>query len=1212
MATPPLPSSLPSSIVPPSSRRRSSGGGVRPAAAATSSLTFAAIREEGSGDFLSGSGDDAGGDGDGDVDAKDVGGSLRSSRSSAVSITLDDLDPRARGRDRSSFELDPTHVARRPTPDDPAAAAVGASAGRASDGGGRRSVLAKLRSKPSFSLQPPPGSDADPPPNRRRLPVLSGSRDNAHTDTRQQQQQQQQQQPQPQGTHRHRERHATILRRSLATRSSMESRSTVGGGTNPVGAEGWNGRDPPSSSAVRDRRLQKCLAEPAWRAASLAFILILLLGPPIQDCWMPKTADDTMDVIYSISFLALLAEVVVRCIADKSYFARDCEGGTKFRYCFRTGSFMFWFDTISLFTIFARISYINPRRTQITQWQVHLDGMGFPTSSRSSSPLNFNWSLLLTVARVGLMARFIRTSVLVNLTGVLFWTRFFSPAFWWRKLRSKCRRAKKKKREHALISQRVLASTSRVNRDDHDASAFSVSTLGDSRRRSARSSRRYSATELEGDHLETCEEEAESPTPVPEEIPRSTAGATGFFRRRFSRKESDSATGSLDAEPSQAPGANLLLGKDPDDSGSHVGAAMREITGQRIATGALMALLVTLVCNWHEADTTNVLTMSTLYGQTANPRFARQSVDVARSSVIPSLFNYTRANSTGAIFSATYELNSGDVSDLREREICRVEVRMDGSDVYTYGLFDNSEVTRSDAKVELVTEILLLIVWILGVASFAGPIMRLIVQPIERMVRLLSMLMKDPLGYQSTPQYRKLKHEEDEIASKSLYSKEVLKGMETNFLMSTILRIGSLMRVGFGSAGVEIIRNNLERGRHKDVLYLSREGSSVSCIFLFCDIRQFTDATECLQEEVFVFTNKIAAVVHSICHSYGGSANKNIGDAFLVTWQLDETPSENGHDREDAFGSSSRNLNIGDSDFYANNNQADKALLSVVKISMALHYDDYYVDGMQEAARDRLLEKLSKRKGPIVQMGIGLHAGKAVQGAIGSQRKLDATYISESVERSEFLESSTKQYSVPLLMSDAFYNLLGSSNRLRCRKIDQLLLLTGEDGDLTDPHDILDSGEKMSIYTFDMDIDALWKPPGAEDDVSTTSTTEVEHRRPHAASFTKRRPGLARRASLTAKEFPTALRGSNVRSSLVRREGSRDLEESIQAVMAEDQDEKSQNKKSLVLPTGVRHYNERVWTEKDIKDIRKVYVSSGIIFPKYKEGNSTRRRSFNR
>ena len=149
------------------------------------------------------------------------------------------------------------------------------------------------------------------------------------------------------------------------------------------------------------------------------------------------------------------------------------------------------------------------------------------------------------------------------------------------------------------------------------------------------------------------------------------------------------------------------------------------------------------------------------------------------------------------------------------------------------------------------------------------------------MTELLSLMVKDPLGYDDTPQFKQLKDEQDQSsdADAYLWPPTVLKGMETNFLMSTILRIGSLMKVGFGNAGVDIIRNNLERGHHKDVLLLSKQGGEVSCIFLFCDIRQFTDATECLQEEVFVFTNKIAGVVHRICHSYGGNANKNIGDA---------------------------------------------------------------------------------------------------------------------------------------------------------------------------------------------------------------------------------------------------------------------------------------------------------------------------------------------
>ena len=239
----------------------------------------------------------------------------------------------------------------------------------------------------------------------------------------------------------------------------------------------------------------------------------------------------------------------------------------------------------------------------------------------------------------------------------------------------------------------------------------------------------------------------------------------------------------------------------------------------------------------------------------------------------------------------------------------------------------------------------------------------------------------------------------------------------------------------------------------------------MSCIFMFCDIRQFTDATECLQEEVFVFTNKIAAVIHSICHSNGGSANKNVGDAFLLSWLLDEAPVEKGEKEDDPF-KTSNHINTGNPEvLHANSNQADKALLSVVRISMALYYDKYFTDGMNEEAKHRLLTKLSKRKGPIVQMGFGLHAGKAVQGAIGSQRKIDATYISESVERSEFLESSTKRYGVPLLMSDSFYNLLSPYNRYRCRQVDQLIMLTEESNGLSDPHEILDSGEKMNIVS---------------------------------------------------------------------------------------------------------------------------------------------------
>ena len=295
--------------------------------------------------------------------------------------------------------------------------------------------------------------------------------------------------------------------------------------------------------------------------------------------------------------------------------------------------------------------------------------------------------------------------------------------------------------------------------------------------------------------------------------------------------------------------------------------------------------------------------------------------------------------------------------------------------------------------------------------------------------------------------------------------------------MSTILRIGSLMKVGFGSAGVEIIQKGLEKGSGGSKLFLNQNGSIVSCIFLFCDIRQFTDATECLQEEVFVFTNKVAAIIHSICHAYGGSANKNVGDAFLMSWSLEDSEgeedvSETVGDRfipsggGSMFGASGNQLS-------ANSKQADRALLSVVKISIALCHDQFILESLTEEPQKRLLAKIAKRKGPVVQMGFGLHAGTAVQGAIGSQRKLDATYVGEHVEMAEYLESSTKKYGLKMLMSDSFHQLLKLRLQCRCRKVDQVMF---DDDDGINDADAIKDGKIMELYTFDMDVDALWKP----------------------------------------------------------------------------------------------------------------------------------------
>jgi hypothetical protein len=75
-----------------------------------------------------------------------------------------------------------------------------------------------------------------------------------------------------------------------------------------------------------------------------------------------------------------------------------------------------------------------------------------------------------------------------------------------------------------------------------------------------------------------------------------------------------------------------------------------------------------------------------------------------------------------------------------------------------------------------------------------------------------------------------------------------------------IIRTGSLLAIGFGQAGGAIIAENLKKG---DAVNPLIQGNKMVAIFGFCDIRNFTDMTEILQEDVMLFVNDIAHIVHT-------------------------------------------------------------------------------------------------------------------------------------------------------------------------------------------------------------------------------------------------------------------------------------------------------------------------------------------------------------
>ena len=90
-----------------------------------------------------------------------------------------------------------------------------------------------------------------------------------------------------------------------------------------------------------------------------------------------------------------------------------------------------------------------------------------------------------------------------------------------------------------------------------------------------------------------------------------------------------------------------------------------------------------------------------------------------------------------------------------------------------------------------------------------------------------------------------------------------------------------------------------------------------------------------------------------------------------------------------------------------------------------------------------------------VKMGYGLHVGWAIEGAIGSEYKIDASYLSPNVNMASRLEAATKQFGVPILISGELYSILSVKTKARCRHIDTVTVK----GSLV----------PLELYTIDLD-----------------------------------------------------------------------------------------------------------------------------------------------
>merc|ERR1719253_1229910 len=249
--------------------------------------------------------------------------------------------------------------------------------------------------------------------------------------------------------------------------------------------------------------------------------------------------------------------------------------------------------------------------------------------------------------------------------------------------------------------------------------------------------------------------------------------------------------------------------------------------------------------------------------------------------------------------------------------------------------------------------------------------------------------------------------------------------METVILEKTIIKLGSLLVLGFGEAGANIIGHNMRGGDTAGVNAMI-PGTRVECVIGVARVRDFSVATEVLQAKIMTFVNQIAEIVHGVINECRGAPNKNSGDMFLVIWRVEDREKD------------------------SNKRLAGLSILAFSRILGSLH-------------RSPLIAEYRKHPGLQYRLGsdcrvnlsFGLHAGWAIEGAVGSEFKIDASYLSPNVSIATSIERATEQYGVSIMVAQSVVQLCPADLRAKCRLVDRVVI----------------TGSKLPMELFCVDLD---------------------------------------------------------------------------------------------------------------------------------------------
>jgi len=161
---------------------------------------------------------------------------------------------------------------------------------------------------------------------------------------------------------------------------------------------------------------------------------------------------------------------------------------------------------------------------------------------------------------------------------------------------------------------------------------------------------------------------------------------------------------------------------------------------------------------------------------------------------------------------------------------------------------------------------------------------------------------------------------------------------------------------------------------------------------LFSDIRQFTSISEKLTpEENFRFLNEYLRCIGPVITGNGGFIDKYIGDAIMALF-----PGKHAGCANDSV---------------------------MAAIGMRRKLSEYNEDRIRQGQ-------------PAIDIGIGINTGRMTLGTIGFETRMDNTVIGDTVNLASRIEGITKNYSIPIVISENTARQLKNPEQFLIREID--------------------------------------------------------------------------------------------------------------------------------------------------------------------------------